>query len=61
MERLKFKNIVEWFFSLFVSKKKILDLKNDALLKMQKAEIDYLKSKVKHQKKYSGRKGFQKA
>lgn len=61
MERLNFKKIVEWFFSLFVSKKKVLDLKNDALLKMQKAEIDYLKSKVKHQKKYSGQKRFQKA
>lgn len=45
MVRLKCKRIAEWFFSLFVSKEAIANLKQEALADSKKAIIEFQNKK----------------
>jgi hypothetical protein len=54
------KNLIEWFFMLFL-RKKATEVKKEAFLERQKAVIDYAKVKKANDKylsKYSGRKRY---
>lgn len=55
---------LEWFFGLFISKKRKFEEKQNAYSEMVKANESYLNAKAKKEKylsKYSGRKRYQKA
>jgi DNA-directed RNA polymerase len=54
------KNLIEWFFMLFL-RKKATEVKKEAFLERQKAVIDYAKAKKANDKylsKYSGKKRY---